>query len=609
MFLAERLTIDRPPDIPGVSDLQEFGRSTLVVGYKGMAAGIPTVVEFLLSDDEENRREFYRSSALQSRMSHPGMPPIQKMGVVNSSPIRIREFVEGQPASSLFAEGPLFEDRLTTIGHTLASTLDALHRRGMVHTEVHPHGLRVDTSGLVRFIDTGRAWPMSRLLPKPLRHLAKPYAAPESEEGQVARAESDVYSLAAVLMALASGRPVPAEGVSLDMLEARDTRLSPLFRTLLRAMLELEPQKRPEARTVADALLRVDQLNAYLKLKTWRPAASLDTSLGHHAYPLIGRRGNLQLLLRLWQATTKGKGHSVTLVGPAGSGRRRLVEELRRGVQRTGGAVVRHKLDASAKQPTLILNQSATRDSAPDPDRPWLNISFATKDPGDGHHVIELKPLEADEARRLVEAYLSGTCGDEMMNALSGQMYYPGQLLQQLDDWCEEGVLKPSYGSWRFERFDITPPPPPKTSTKEKSLKAGVSFDADQVLRELMELWPSSLEQDEPVSASLRSFVQVLSGKRADVYRFEGSQTVHAGGSRADQAELNEELLAKLRLRSEPAWDGTSLLLPLRYGVVPAGLICFQWSKASRPEFDPAFLNCLIASTAPYALWLGKTRR
>ena len=53
----ERLAImNQAPTIPGISGLEEFGRSTLVVGYKGEAAGVATIVEVLLSDTEENRR-------------------------------------------------------------------------------------------------------------------------------------------------------------------------------------------------------------------------------------------------------------------------------------------------------------------------------------------------------------------------------------------------------------------------------------------------------------------------------------------------------------------------------------------------------------------------
>ena len=144
--------MNQAPTIPGITGLEEFGRSTLVVGYKGEAAGVATIVEVLLSDTEENRREFNRSSALQTRMAHPGMPPIQKLGLIENRPYRVREFVDGRPASVLFPEGPLSEERLITTGHTLASTLDALHRRGIVHTEVHPHCLRVESSGIVRFI-------------------------------------------------------------------------------------------------------------------------------------------------------------------------------------------------------------------------------------------------------------------------------------------------------------------------------------------------------------------------------------------------------------------------------------------------------------------------
>ena len=123
-----------------------------------------------------------------------------------------------------------------------------------------------------------------------------------------------------------------------------------------------------------------------------------------------------------------------------------------------------------------------------------------------------------------------------------------------------------------------------------------------------MELWTTNLEQDEPASASLKSFCSQLNAKRADLFRLRGGDVEHVAGSSLDVPELEEELLEKLLLGTEPSWNKVCLMMPLRCGVTPSGLVRFEWSKNDRPEFDPAFLQAIIAATSPYALWLGKTR-
>ena len=595
------------PEISGVQDLKEFGRSTLVVGYKGVSDGVATIVEVLLVDDVDNRREFHRSSALQSRMSHPGMPPIWKTGMVSGAPYRVREFVEGRPASVLFPDGPLSEERLVSTGISLASTLGAMHRRGMVHTEVHPHGLRVESSGVIRFIDTGRAWPVSRNLPENERHLSGPYRAPEYEAGGIARPECDVFSLGALLLSLALGEPALSTGADFSALKNRPSPLSPAVRVLLKSMLDPDPAQRPEADTVADSFMRLDQLNALLRLKTWKPAVTSQTYLGRHAYPLVGRDKELRSLMSLWLKASKGQGSSITVLGVAGSGRRRLVEELRRGVQRTGGAVVRNHLEADPKQPTLIINLSPQR-QAQNTDTPWLFVNFASVESARGEPVILVGELELEDCLALTESYLAAPADqflEKQLKALAPLT--PEALLKQLDTWCEEGVLKPNLGGWRFEPYDALPKDSGSNKAKAKSSKASVELDAANVQRRLLDLWPTNLEQDNPVLASLKSFKTVLKCQRVTLYRLDSGELSLLSSNELGEHRLDPSLQEEFLSRVEPVYDSTSLVLPLRCGVTSAGALVIDWSRKKAPKTDHALLQALVVATSPYALWLGKS--
>ena len=108
-----------------------------MVGFKGDTPGEGfMIVEVLLDPSDENRLEFYRTSALQTRLGHPGMPPVQEIGCKDGQHYRVREWVEGRPVSGFFHDGPLAAKRVVATARALASTLSALHRRGMCHTEV-----------------------------------------------------------------------------------------------------------------------------------------------------------------------------------------------------------------------------------------------------------------------------------------------------------------------------------------------------------------------------------------------------------------------------------------------------------------------------------------
>lgn len=597
--------MNQAPTIPGISELHEIGRSSLVVGYKGEAGGVTTVVEVLLADDDDNRREFHRSSAMQSRMANPGMPPIQQTGLIEARPYRIREFVEGRPASGLFTEGAMTEERLITTGRALASTLTAMHRRGMVHTEVHPHGLRVESSGLIRFIDTGRAWPVNRPLPESERHLSVPYRAPEYVAGEPAKTESDIYALGAVLVAFAIGQS-PGKDFGYESLKERSEPLCPALRVLLRSMLDTDPGKRPEAHTILDCLQKVGELNALLKLKSWKPRPSITTFLGHHAYPLIGRKRELSELMGLWQKVTRGIGLSVTILGPTGSGRRRLVEELKRGVERMGGLVVRHSVEADPNRPTLIINLSHKGQQGHDPSKPWLSINFAHTGPIPDQHTIELKPLEAEDCARLAQAYLASPIDRALhQHLVSKGSSLPGDLLQTFNDWCEQGVLKPARGKWRFEPYDAIEGKPPEKKKRSKAKPAGLELEAAEILSTLTKLWPTNLEQDEPVPAGLKSLCTVLECRRVDLFRLNQAEHTHIQGSSLGEFHLDEDLLEKVLLRFEPAYKGAFLLLPLRFGYKFCGLLNIQWWEESVPEIDSELIEAVQAATSPYAFMLG----
>jgi serine/threonine protein kinase len=106
------------------------------------------------------------------------------------------------------------------------------------------------------------------------------FLAPEYAAGRPARCESDLYSLGVLLLALALGRP--SLDVSQGLQDMRTLSLSPGLRVLLRSMLAEEPGRRPEAHTVYEKLVGIQDVNALMGFHTWRPPARAETFLGAH---------------------------------------------------------------------------------------------------------------------------------------------------------------------------------------------------------------------------------------------------------------------------------------------------------------------------------------
>jgi len=353
----------------------------------------------------------------------------------------------------------------------------------------------------------------------------------------------------------------------------------------------------------------MDELNSLLRLKSWKPAASAKTFLGHHAYPLIGREKELGQLMNLWQRASKGTGLSVTILGPKGSGRRRLVEELRRGIQRSGGVAVRHRLEADAEKPTLIVNYSHKGRQGHDPNKPWLSVNFANTGPVPDQHTIELEPLPESDCLRLTEAYLASTANDSLRaDIFSLAPMLPATLIQQLDDWCEEGALRPARGRWLFKTHESLAPSRETQRQEPTPRVKEIKLDYDKALNAIVELWATSLEQDDPLVAALTSYCTALKCERVDLYQVVDNKAKYVCASSFGRHRLDPNLMQEVMVKFEPVSSGSTLLFPLRCGVTFCGFMSLQWWDAGAPRFDSKLFQLLAIASSPIALTLGQTQ-
>ena len=586
------------PRIDGFADFEELGRSSLVAGYRAKRGNKSWVVEVLLTDHERAVQEFYRTSTLATRLTHPGMPPIQAMGRSEGKPFRVREYVEGRPVSALFGEGPLPQERLLTTARALASVVDALHRRSHIHAELGPHGLRVDSAGQTRFLDPGRAWPVGRPLPEPNKMLSLAYQAPENEAGTPARPESDVYSLGACLIALATGRPAKErEGLA----KADLSHLSPALRVLLKSMILLPPAERPSSFTVHQCFQQLEELDALMKLKAWRPTPSAQTYMGDHAYPLMGRETELARLMSLWHLSLKEPGKRVLLTGPKGSGRRRLLEELKRGVERSGGRYVSHRSQIEEGNPSLLVSSQESTE----PTRCSLEVVLTTQERR-GPSVIALEPADSSICLRLAEAYLASplpaTLSQEIRD--SGPRL-PGEMLALLDTWCESGFLRPDWLGWVFERSPGRRRKPEKGSVdRVESNKR--EFAPEQRSDELLELWATATEQDEPLTLFISSLCTTLGARKVDLYRFERPFLRYLEGSSPGAARLCRTSADRVLETLEPELTESTLLFPLRFGYLAVGLLNIEWWTDHAPEKSRELLRFLQSASVPLSFFLSQ---
>ena len=244
----------------------------------------------------------------------------------------------------------------------VASALEALHGRGLVHHDVKPENLVVQADGRVRLLDLG----LAALRGSGGARGTAAYLAPEALLGG-GDARVDLFALGATVFELWSGRP-PYPGATVaevaravlaaaeppPLVDLEGSSAPPSLKRMVRRLLARDPDRRySSARVLIDdarrsgATLAGDSLPPDSVPPLGRPAlAGRDEALGA-----------LERLVAQAQSGAAGAARVVVVVGPSGSGRSRLVEELVRRVQlrsaADGRAAAIHGPDARSALATL----------------------------------------------------------------------------------------------------------------------------------------------------------------------------------------------------------------------------------------------------------------
>jgi eukaryotic-like serine/threonine-protein kinase len=249
------------------------------------------------------------------------------------------ELVEGVDLYSATENAPA--ERILELAVQACRALAYLHSRAVIHADFKPLNAMLDRSGCVKVLDFGLSG-VERTAPAG----TPAYMAPELARG-APNARSDLYAFGVTLFQLLCRR-LPFVGR--DLAAMRDAHLSqplvfpdaPALDARLRAVLERLLAKKPEERYASGA-----EVIAALAAATGRSylAETSETrrSYSSHA-PLVGRKDELEALVGFCRRRAGGGADDdavlATISGASGTGKSRLVRELRQELQLVGLYVV-----------------------------------------------------------------------------------------------------------------------------------------------------------------------------------------------------------------------------------------------------------------------------
>jgi len=200
--------------------LSEIGHGGMGSVYKGYDPVLdrPVAIKVLASHlvrEEEFVERFMREARAAARLQHPNLVTIYDVGQDDGVYYFVMEHLEGKSLTQFIQQqGALSPEKAFSFLRPLAEALDYAHKQGLVHRDVKPSNIVVDTAGRATLTDFGIARAaQDTKLTKTGTILGTPeYMSPEQVQGENIGPRSDQYSLAVVAFELLSGRvPFQAE--------------------------------------------------------------------------------------------------------------------------------------------------------------------------------------------------------------------------------------------------------------------------------------------------------------------------------------------------------------------------------------------------------------
>ncbi|ATL25911.1 serine/threonine protein kinase [Streptomyces formicae] len=217
------------------------------------------------------RLRMQREARAAARVRHPGVVAVHDVAEEDGRPLIVMELVEGPSLDDVLRERGTLEPReAAAVGAKVMEALAAAHRVGVLHRDVKPGNILLETGGRVVLTDFGIAT-MEDPGDGSATHLTRSgeligsldYLAPERAQGHDPGPASDVWALGATLYAAVEGDSPFRRTSTWSTLTAivvdplPEPRRSGPLTPVLRQLMHKDPQARPDAAAACGLLAGV----------------------------------------------------------------------------------------------------------------------------------------------------------------------------------------------------------------------------------------------------------------------------------------------------------------------------------------------------------------
>ncbi len=195
--------------------LGELGRGAMGAVYKALdplierEVAIKTLLPNLPEDAmQEVRERFIREARSAGRLNHPNIVTIFDVGEHDGMAYIAMEFLTGHSLQQILRHPQrLAFNTIANLAAQVADALDHAQRYSIVHRDVKPANVMVDSTGRAKLTDFGVAYIPSSTMTQAGTALGSPrYMSPEQVMGQPVDPRADIFSLGVMLYEMLTKR-------------------------------------------------------------------------------------------------------------------------------------------------------------------------------------------------------------------------------------------------------------------------------------------------------------------------------------------------------------------------------------------------------------------
>lgn len=304
----------------------------------------------------EDLIRFKKQIQIVTKFNHPNIIKIYGEDEYNSLPFIVMELLDGLVLANLFNNSVALKihESVCIIQQT-AEALNYVHNHGIIHRDIKPGNIFIipkNSSIQVKLLDFGIAWIIELGAIKEPKEIAGTfgYMSPEATGMLDKRIDerSDLYSLGVVFYHLLTGE-APFKGYDVNRIIHQQVALNPVpprrinpgippvLEAIVMKLLNKDPDLRYQS---ANGLIR--DLEKFMNGEHEFEVGSNDPKVKiSYQTRLVGRDEEMKTIETLIDKAAQGKGSLCLIAGEAGSGKSRLVEEIKQFVYEKNGVFLR----------------------------------------------------------------------------------------------------------------------------------------------------------------------------------------------------------------------------------------------------------------------------